>query len=146
MAPSNLHLTVRFIGSIEVATAEATARRVAASAPEAFELEVGGLGRFGPGRRERVIWLGLTRGGAELLRLASAVEAECVRAGLPAETRPLHPHLTLARAADRGGASPTELGEPPPLAPWRATELVLYRSHLRRGGSVYEAVSTIPLA
>lgn len=146
VAPSNLHLTVRFIGSIELAKAEQIADTVAGAPPAAFELQLGEAGSFGRGRRARVLWLGLLSGRTELERLAQKVEAECVRAGLEAEERPLHPHLTLARSADRAGTPLPELPEAPRLAAWRARDLVLYRSHLGRGGPVYEALRAITLA
>jgi len=146
VASPNLHLTARFIGSIELANAEMIAERLTAVPPQAFELQLGGTGRFGRGRRARVVWLGLLLGAPELERLAARVEAECVGAGLAPEARPLHPHLTLARALDRDGAALPDLPEAPLLPPWPARELILYRSHLGRTGSTYEALRTIRLA
>lgn len=146
VASSNLHLTVRFIGWIELAKAENIATAVAAAPPRAFELQLGAAGSFGRGRRARVVWLGLVGGGAAVERLAAKVEAECIRAGLEAEARPLHPHLTLARSADRAGSALPNLPEAPRLPAWRARELVLYRSHLARNGPVYEVLRAITLA
>jgi len=69
-----------------------------------------------------------------------------VRAGLEAEGRRYHAHLTLARARAREGASLPPLPEPPALDSWTATELVLYRSRLGRAGSVYEELRRIRLS
>lgn len=146
VAASNLHLTIRFVGWIEPAKAEEIADAVAGSPPAAFELQLGAAGSFGRGRRARVLWLGLDAGSQEVLRLAERVEALCIRAGLEAEARPMHPHLTLARAVDRDGAALPDLPEAPRLPPWRARELVLYRSHLARSGPVYEVLRAITLA
>jgi 2'-5' RNA ligase len=143
--PSNLHLTVRFVGSVESELVEGVATRLVAKGLHAFELELGDLGTFKRGRLVRVVWMGL-RSGLEAARvLAEQVEAECVMAGLAAETRPFQAHLTLARARPRDGAALPALPAVPQLAPWRAGELVLYSSHLSRSGSVYEPLRSLPL-
>jgi 2'-5' RNA ligase len=142
---SNLHLTVRFIGSIERETVDRIADRIGAVSPEGFELGLGDLGTFKRGRLVRVVWIGLQSGGEAASALAAQVEAECVRAGLVAETRTFRVHLTLARARQREGSMLPSLPPVPQLGPWRATELVLYSSHLSRSGAVYEPTRTVPL-
>ncbi|OLB81444.1 MAG: 2'-5' RNA ligase [Actinobacteria bacterium 13_2_20CM_2_66_6] len=132
---ANLHLTVGFMGHLEQSTAEEIADRLTASGPKSFDLELGDIGAFKRGRLARVVWVGLRKGIAESTAIASLVESECVRAGLEAETRPYHPHLTLARAKARDGAALPELPSLPRLDLWRAEELVLYRSRLGRAGS-----------
>jgi RNA 2',3'-cyclic 3'-phosphodiesterase len=144
--PENLHLTIRFIGSIERAIVEGIADRLAALPLEGFELALGGVGTFKRKRLVRVISLQVSSGAEPARELATQVEAECARAGLGAEARPFHPHLTLARARSREGAPLPPLPEPPPLPPWRVDELVLYRSQLGRAGSVYEPICTIRLS
>lgn len=136
---------MRFLGEVEAPVAEGIADAVEAAAPEAFELALGGLGAFRRGPLARVVWLGLSSGAREAAALAALVEARCVLAGLEPERRRFSAHLTLARARPREGAALPALPEPPRLPPWRAGELVLYRSHLGRGGSVYEALRSITL-
>jgi RNA 2',3'-cyclic 3'-phosphodiesterase len=142
---SNLHLTVRFLGHVELEMAEGIADRVAATGPPAFEVRLGELGTFKRGRLARVVWLGLSVGAREAGALAGVVEAECVRAGLEPEGRRFSAHLTLARARARDGSQLPELPSPPNLSSWRATELILYRSRLGRGGSVYEPLRRLSL-
>lgn len=143
---ANLHLTVRFIGTVERAAVEGIADRLAARPPAGFQLALGGLGAFKRGRLVRVVWLQVATGLEAAQTLAEQVEVECVAAGLTPETRPFQPHLTLARARARDGAPLPVLPDPPALKPWRAAELVLYRSHLGRAGSVYEPLRTIRLS
>jgi len=143
---ANLHLTIRFLGHVEPALAEGIADRLAAAALTAFDLALGDLGTFKRGRMARVVWLGLGAGSEAIASLAAQVEAESSRAGLEAEARPYHAHLTLARARPRDGATLPALPPPPELPGWRADELVLYRSRLGRGGSVYEPLRRVRLS
>jgi 2'-5' RNA ligase len=142
---ANLHLTVRFIGSVERSLVEGIASRLAARSLSASDLELGEVGTFKRGRLVRVVWLGLRSGADELRRLASEVDEECSSAGLEGEKRPFQARLTLARARAREGAELPALAAPPRLEPWRATELVLYASHLSPKGAVYEPLKVLEL-
>jgi 2'-5' RNA ligase len=142
----NLHLTIRFLGSIELAVAEGLADRLAERPLAGFDLELGDVGTFKRGRLARVVFRHLRVGADAARRLALEVEEECRRAGLEPEARPFQPHLTHARARAREGAVLGPLPEPPDLRPWRADELILYRSHLGRAGSVYEPLRRIRLS
>ena len=141
---ANLHLTVRFLGQVDLTLAEGIADRLVAL--HSLDLRLGDLGTFRRGRLARVVWLGLSAGVQELGALAAAVEAECVRAGLEAESRAFNAHLTLARARARDGASLPALPEVPDLPAWRAGEVVLYRSRPGRTGSIYEPLRRIRLS
>lgn len=143
---ANLHLTVRFIGSIELSVAEGIADSLAERNLAGFEIELGGVGTFKRGRLVRVVWLQVRAGADAARELAALVEAECARAGLAPEARPFQPHLTLARARPREGAVLPPLRDPPELQPWRATELILYKSQLGRAGSVYEPLRRLRLS
>jgi 2'-5' RNA ligase len=143
---ANLHLTVRFIGSVERSIVDGIAGRLGELTLAGFELELGDVRTFKRGRLVRVVWLQVRPGGEAAASLAAQVEAECVRAGLQPEARPFQPHLTLARARPREGAALPPLPAPPNLPRWTAEELVLYRSHLGRTGSVYEALRNIKLS
>jgi 2'-5' RNA ligase len=143
---SNMHLTVRFIGSIEASVAEGVADRLADRQLARFQLELGDLGTFKRGRLVRVVWLQVRAGADAARELAAHVEAECVRAGLAPEARPFQPHVSLARSRARDGAVLPPLPNPPELQPWRAGELILYKSKLGRAGSVYEPLRRIRLS
>jgi RNA 2',3'-cyclic 3'-phosphodiesterase len=142
---ANLHLTVRFVGSVERAVVDEIADRLDQLRLPAFELALGELGTFKRGRLVRVVWLQVGEGADRARELAAQVEEECVRAGLEPEARPFQPHLTLARARPRDGANLPELADPPLLRPWPADELVLFSSHLGRAGAVYEPLRKLSL-
>ena len=143
---ANLHLTVRFIGSVERLVVERIADRLAEAPPAGFELELGEVGTFKRGRLVRVVWIGLRAGADASRAVAAAVETQCVSAGLEPEARPFQPHLTLARARHRDGSPLPALPAMPRLNAWRADELVLYESHLGRAGAVYEPLRRLRLS
>jgi len=140
----NLHLTIRFLGHLELETAIRIAGRVEASAPRTFTMQMGELGAFKRGRLARVLWIGVSLGATEAAELAATVEAECVREGLEAETRPYAAHMTIARSRRPEGA-PVPAAVPPVLPAWRVAELILCRRHLGGGGARYEPIRTINL-
>ena len=141
----NLHVTLRFLGSVEREVAERIAYAAAGEAGPAFEVGLGGMGTFQRGRLVRVVWLGVRDGGEPMRRIAGLLERECRAAGLSPEARAFKPHLTLARARPRDGAALPALPEPPELAPWTAREVILFSSHLGRGGAVHEPIRALPL-
>ena len=144
--PSNLHLTVRFIGSVDRELVERIAARLERDPGPAFDVAMGEVGMFRRGRLARVVWLGLREGAEPLQALAKRVEDECRAAGLEPEARPFTAHLTLARARAREGAVLPPLPDLPELERWQARDLVLYRSHLGRTGAVHETIRRISLS
>jgi RNA 2',3'-cyclic 3'-phosphodiesterase len=142
---SNLHLTVRFVGSVDRELVEAIADRLDAQALAGFEVELGDIGAFKRSRLVRVVWLGLRSGAEAAGALAAKVEAECGAAGLEGEHRAFTAHVTLARARHRDGSELPPLPVVPQLGPWRAEELVLFSSHLSKAGAVHEPIRRVPL-
>ena len=141
----NLHLTLRFVGSVERSVVDAVAGALDARPLAAFELRLGDFGTFHRGRAVRVVWLGLRAGADEASALAAQVDAECIQAGLAGEDRPFQAHLTLARARAREGSALPDLPAPPQLDPWRAGELILYASRLSSAGARYEVIRSLNL-
>src|SRR5439155_10607209 len=102
----NLHVTIRFLGSVDEATlGRAREALEAATAPAApFTLALGGFGGFPSPRAPRVIWVGVTRGSEALAELHAGLERALAARGIPPESRGFHPHVTLGRARDPRGA------------------------------------------
>ncbi len=142
--PDRLHLTLHFLGQVPEerlpAVGGAVAEAGARSRP--LRLEVQGASGFPSARKPRVVFGGV---GGELAGLRALVD-ELGRSlgplGFPVDSRTFKPHFTFGRsreahgAAGLGGAiASAASGEP---IPWRADELVLFRSHPGAGGSRYE--------
>ena len=70
--PELLHVTLAFLGATPAERlAEVVGAATAAAAGRAgFEIELSGLGRFPPGERPRVVWLGLGEGAEGVVALA----------------------------------------------------------------------------
>lgn len=146
--PEGLHLTLKFFGSVPEATAKALVPALASASDGRgpIPLTCTILGSFPPGKRAKVIWLGVDGPGA-LELLQDAVERACVPLGFPVEGRPFNPHITLGRVKD-GDMLPAhalESVKAEPDIPFLAEELVLFQSHPGRGGSVYHELHTFSL-
>jgi 2'-5' RNA ligase len=99
------HVTLKFLGDVRrerLEELEDAMSRVASST-KSFTTEFGGFGAFPTIRRPRIIWLGVGAN-PELRCLKQDLEWALGDIGFDAETRAFHPHVTLGRADDRGGA------------------------------------------
>lgn len=97
--PSNIHLTFLFLGEISDATAKAFAdgcRDVLKTIP-GLVVQVGGLGVFGANRSPRVLWAGVHAEGESLSAIHSALRDSASRYGIPTDSNPFSPHVTLGR-------------------------------------------------
>ena len=98
----NLHLTLRFFGSVEEADAVAIGKalqKVIAGA-QSFSVSAGELGCFPNASRPRIVWLGLKKETDALIKLESNLRAATATLGQAPEERDFHPHLTLARVKE----------------------------------------------
>src|SRR6266545_4952731 len=103
----NIHLTLKFFGNVpaERVTAIAQAMEHAARGQTAFPLRATSLGCFPHASRPRLLWIGFDDPSQALGPLYERLTAACLPLGLPAEDRPFHPHLTLARVQKFGRTS-----------------------------------------
>ena len=147
--PHNIHLTLKFLGSVPAERLQEVVRAVQRAAvpapPIALELTV--LGCFPNRRAPRVVWAGLNQLPEELKKLQQRVERELVAIGFPAESRSFSPHFTLGRV--RSGRNIRKLVaamQAERLEPLRfeAAEVVVMASRLHPSGALYTPVSRIP--
>ncbi len=151
--PDSIHLTLKFLGDIDEARVE-DIRAALLSAVETqsrLTVEVGGLGVFPDLRAPRVLWVGLFGQVDALMRVAAEVEAAVTGVGFPPESRPLSPHLTLARIKERSrevGKGLTDSGlmtQPFRVGSLAVHAVCLMKSDLNPSGAVYSRLVEVPL-
>lgn len=143
--PQQMHLTLHFLGECDLAPVKAALQNIHM---EPFSLHLSGVGTFPPTGKARVLWAGVARS-APLVALHRAVGDALRQVGYQPETRPFHPHITLAR-----------FNQPPARAlldsylqahqsfetdPFPVNEYRLYQSDLQRHGAVYSVQGQFPL-
>lgn len=144
-----LHLTLAFCAEIEDEQAERVWNilqpRLARQSP--FDIRLTEIGPF-PARRPLVVALGLERPPA-LQTLDLTIQAALEEVGLPRSTRPLEPHITLARV--RGKANPRSrrllqgLDRLPLRGSLHVKEIRMVQSHLTATGAQHTPLHVIPL-
>lgn len=145
--PANYHLTLRFIGDID----GATARDVTESLGEArrrgpVTVSLDRLDTFGGGRPRALFARAVPD--PELMDLQEEHERLVRRAGVEAERRKFSPHVTLARLRDASAGAVAgyiaERGAFPRLA-FAAERFVLYSARESVGGGPYLVEAAYPL-
>ncbi|WP_251549665.1 RNA 2',3'-cyclic phosphodiesterase [Neobacillus muris] len=146
----DLHITLAFLGSAEEEKLAAAYKNVNDSLidEQKFLLKINKLGIFGKSESPRVFWAD-TEESPELHMIRRIVFTACEQAGFQLETRPFHPHITLARKWR--GEGPFRVSmldiwqqvQPEPL-PFLVKEVVLYRTNLQSTPK-YEIIKAFPL-
>jgi len=165
LKPPSMHITLKFLGTVDEAALPAMVEQVQrglaalalAPIPEADEqLVVHGLSAFPDVSRPRVLIANLRGAGlTRLSRLQQSLEDGLAELGHVREERPFHSHLTLGRVRDAGGArgraapdlsslfhhhGERRIGEAFPIE-----EVTLYESRLDSDGAIYVPVHTLRL-
>ncbi len=148
--PANFHLTVKFLGDIEASQVQAIADalELAITPFPRSTINAKGLGVFPNVRQPKIFWVGFV--GAELARLAAAVDRALLPLGFSLEARKFTPHLTIGRW--RQGESRTgdvKLA----LDRWRERDfgvttidrVILFQSELKPAGAAYTQLKVIKL-
>ena len=144
--PENIHLTLRFLGEIDEGIVEEinTALQEAAKERSQFSVALGNIAAFPKMEYPRVIWAGITKGNAELLNIATAIEERLTNIGLPKEDKSFSAHITIARVKsshDRAQLVNTLKTIPPlPHQETLVNKFTLFKSTLTPRGAVHEIV------
>lgn len=149
--PDRMHLTLRFLGDVQKEQIDiiADAVRQPLSLHDAFSLVSDGLGAFPNLRRPSVIWATIAPLDPNLARVQQFAETAARSAGLAAETKAYHPHITLARV--RNPAAARALGAAVESYPAFRTDafdvshVSLFLSELTPRGPVYTRIHEFPM-
>ncbi|MGH8436849.1 MAG: RNA 2',3'-cyclic phosphodiesterase, partial [Pseudomonas sp.] len=127
VAASNLHLTLAFLGSQPRGRLDDLKALAANLQAQAFTLHLESLQRW----RNGLLYLAPSQTPAALLTLAQQLRNELLSADFSLESRPFHPHLTLARhcALFTVDANPS--------FDWPVTDFALFASENTARGTHY---------
>ena len=138
ITPDHYHVTLRFFGDIDGATARDIDAMLVLLDKPALRLTVTGLRIFG-GERPRAL-VAEIESTPDLLEMQAEQERLVRRLGLPPETRKYAPHITLARLRDVSAfqlaAFISSVGPVPKLA-FTADRYVMFSSRDSVGGGPY---------
>ena len=100
--PDKLHVTLKFLGETPLEMRDEIQRQIAQAVSDQppIPLRVETLGAFPTTVRPSVIWAGLVDA-EPLVAIAERLELLLEPLGFARESRPFHPHLTLARIKGR---------------------------------------------
>lgn len=155
----NLHLTLKFIGEIEIDLIPSIVKSLKdlAKGFSPFILKISHPGVFPDKAKPRVIWIGLES--SEVLKeLAVKVDEEIYKFGIEKEHRGFKSHITLARVKNFQNGRyiyekiwktfrENKLIDNPAQKPYfYVTEFVLMKSTLTPKGSIYEVLERFPLS
>ena len=145
-----LHLTLKFLGSVELERVAGIQGALAASTTGTPQLRftLTELGAAPTVSRARVLWAGL-ESEAALELLVHRIERGCAELGFPVEGRPFRPHVTLGRVRQgrrlpEAAIQAIEEADLPAVS-FVSDRVILYQSLPGPGGSRYEERATFPL-
>jgi 2'-5' RNA ligase len=141
----NMHVTLKFLGRTWPRLTDWVPAQVEAAAADVsrFTTRLRGVGSFPSAKRGRALWAGFDDTDS-VTALAAELEASLADE-FPAEKRPFHPHLTVARSDPPlklpAAYSDTKLESDE----WEVGHIVLFRSRLGRPAPRYEPLDRFPL-
>ena len=150
----NLHLTMKFLGNVEVSQLSGLVEAVkdALGHTPSFALSLGGLGFFPDALRPRVLWAGLHGDLGRLRQIHEQLTKAHLSLGFPDEKRSFSPHLTLARLHSSREIKSlvsrvNELGQViGQLGHLEVQSVDLMQSELNRRGPVYTLLAEVKLS
>jgi len=149
--PESIHLTLKFLGNLEISQIDGIASKMidAARGYGPLSLRAEGVGVFPHIRRPRVLWAGLAGAVKGLSDLQHSIDVALSEIGFPGEKRPFKGHLTLGRFKARPDSQQIEhaLKE---FAEFKtesfsADKIFLFKSELNPGGAVYSKLKHVAL-
>lgn len=147
--PENIHLTLKFLGNIQLSMVEIIEKACHnLQAHSVFLLSLQSLRYFPNAKNPKVFWCGYETSD-ELLQLQLQLENDLIPLGFPKESRRFSPHLTLARFKEFHPHDREALASASEFNLAGMTHMVgaltLFQSRLTPNGSIYSPLKKIPL-
>lgn len=147
--PQNIHLTLKFLGDVEVGRTARISEAMAAAAGSCsgVSLRAKDIGVFPDLKRPRVIWAGVTGQPEILENLQRILDERLADLGFPKDRRSFSAHLTLGRVKGQidSARMKTAFDALTGLesAAFEVDRIVLFKSELRPAGAVYTQVHQV---
>jgi 2'-5' RNA ligase len=152
-APEQIHLTLRFFGSVAAEQLEElkVGLQGACTGTAAFCLQARGLGVFPDKRRPKVIWVGVDDDKGQLAALQRKIQTATTHFGEKPDERPFSAHLTLGRIKELRPPEAAALRQflesaDRPCHEWLVRDIELLRSELGPAGAKHSVISSYSLA
>ena len=100
LEPRQMHLTLAFLGNVDVEIQAGLSEKLQAISWKSFFLPLVGLGTFPTKGWPKIVWIGVGTGHPHLFQLHKRVQEALLAVGLEPDLRSFHPHVTLARCRD----------------------------------------------
>lgn len=97
----NLHITIKFLGEINVKLLENIYREMEEIKGEKFAINIKGVGVFPNEKFIRVIWVGVEEGKEKILKIQREIDEKLTKHGFSKE-KDFIPHITVARVKSIG--------------------------------------------
>ncbi len=120
ISPDNLHMTLHFLGNIELDRIHCFIRQARSVTVNPFDLYINYAGYF---KKPRVVWFGCENIPAQLTQLHQDLKKVLLNCGYHSEQRKYNPHVTMARKIPN--AVTEQFIEP---VKWKVDEFVLVKS------------------
>ncbi len=146
LEPEDYHVTLRFVGDVDVRTAHDVAETLDGIRRPAAPIHFDGLGWFGGDKPRQLV--ARIKAEPALMELQAEQERRLRRIGLPPETRKFMPHVTLARLRGVGARAVADyLASRGSLAveAFTAERFVLFSAREGSGGGPYVVEAAYPL-
>ncbi len=134
----NLHITMSFLGNIDISLINPLVSGAAKIRAKPFSLILDQIGWW---KRPKVIWVASTDTPEAMSSLVSQVNVQVQACGLSGEDRSYHPHLTLVRKAMK----PVRGMEFDPIH-WNISDFCLIESVTHATGAEYKVLESWALS
>ncbi len=149
--PEMFHLTLKFLGPTRKESLVPIQSVMAEffGAYPVIRLTAGGIGVFPDVRNARVVWSGIHGHTPRLTQLVTDLDKKLLAVGIPVQSRPFFPHITLARlkkpVRPRVLTSLTQCFENHWSPEFSVQQLIFYKSRLTPEGAKHFSLFQTPL-
>ncbi|MFH1837297.1 MAG: RNA 2',3'-cyclic phosphodiesterase [Candidatus Omnitrophota bacterium] len=147
--PGTVHITLRFLGSIDedrIAGIETKLKKIASEA-DPFKIMLSNISVFPNWRRPKVVWVGAEDQNSEIQELHSKIDDVLEKESFDKTAKPFETHITLCRL--KSGKNVQQLKEAiasitvSPIIT-KISKIILFRSDLTSKGAIHTPLVEFP--